>query len=54
MGKDPFVQRGVRYVADHRRLDSDHELACLHPESGEAENLVTVRGEEHFHESARL
>src|SRR5947209_2219217 len=54
MGEDRVPQRGVGHTADHRRLDGGHQLACLGPERGEAENLVTVRGEEHLDEPARL
>ena len=54
MRQDGVTKGGVRQSGDHRRLHDGKDFTRVRREHGETEYAVTVRIQEHLHESACL
>ena len=54
MGEDGVTQNGLGQSFKHRDLDGRNDFPCLHSESGEPENAITLGIDEGFQKASSL
>src|ERR1700730_13947137 len=54
MGEDGITQYGIRQTCEHGDLDGCDDFPCLHSESGEAKNVITLGIDEGLQKASSL